>query len=245
MVQGSHFASDALLGATVMFTLAAALSPVAAWRPQSVLEGRHRLRIAAATGVLIVLIVSSFLFSIGMRQEDLHVWLEPGQANPETAATVHAWPSRRGAPSPLRVVITVEVGDITLGFGTGPQPMAIHSLVTAYALPGSSSEITVRDLRPEAGVSYREALRGLFMERHGHFTVSLRDDLSAGIEMKAGDGEIILNGLPARPLVVAGRFQLADPHGRLTPTGSGTFSSSGEGPPIWLTLEAEKVVVRP
>jgi hypothetical protein len=83
------------------------------------------------------------------------------------------------------------------------------------------------------------------MERHGHFTVSLRDDLSAGIEMKASDGEIILNGLPARPLVVAGRFQLADPHGRLTLTGPGTYTSSGEGSPIRLTLETEKVVVRP
>jgi membrane-associated PAP2 superfamily phosphatase len=246
MVQGSHFASDALLGATVMFTLAAALSPVAAWKPQTVAERRHRWRIAAATSVLIVLIVASFLFSIGMREENVHVWLEPGQTTPAADVAAHAWPSRPGAPSPARVVITVEVGDITLEFGRGPQPMVIRSRVTGFAFPGSSSEITVGNLRPGAGVSYHEALRGLFVEKHGRFTVSLREDLAASLEVKTGDGQILLAGpLRGRPLVVTGSFELSDPAGLLMRAGAGRFASVGNGEPISLTLEAQKVVVQP
>ena len=245
MVQGSHFASDALLGATVMFTLAAALSPVAAWKPQTVAERRHRWRIAAATSVLIVLIVASFLFSIGMREEDVHVWLEPGQATPAADVTAHAWPSRRGAPAPTRVVIAVEVGDVALEFGRGPQPMVIRSRVTGFAFPGSSSETTIRNLRPGAGVSYHESLRGLFVEKHGRFTVSLREDLEASLEVRTRDGQIILaSPLPARPLVVTGSFELSDPAGLLKRTGVGRLASLGEGEPISLTLEAQKVVVQ-
>ena len=245
MVQGSHFASDALLGATVMFTLAAALSPVAAWKPQTVAERRHRWRIAAATSVLIVLIVASFLFSIGIREEDVHVWLEPGQATPAADVKAHAWPSRRGAPAPTRVVIAVEVGDVALEFGRGPQPMVIRSRVTGFAFPGSSSETTIRNLRPGAGVSYHEALRGLFVEKHGRFTVSLREDLEASLEVRTRDGQIILaSPLPARPLVVTGSFELSDPAGLLKRTGVGRLASLGEGEPISLTLEAQKVVVQ-
>jgi lipid A 4'-phosphatase len=246
IVQGSHFASDALLGATLMFTLAAALSPVAAWKPQTVAQRRYRWRIAAATSVLIVLIVASFLFSIGMREENVHVWLEPGQATPAGDVTAHAWPSGRGAQSPTRVVIAVEVGDIALEFGRGPQPLVIRSRVIGFAFPGSSSEITVGDLRPGAGVSYHEALRGLFVEKHGRFTVSLREDSAATLEVKTGDGQIILAGPPpARPLVVSGSFELSDAPGLFKRAGVGRFASVGSGEPISLTLEAQKVVVQP
>ena len=246
MVEGAHFASDALLCGTAMFTLAAALSPINAWSAQTVAERRHRWRIVAATCVLIVLIVASFLFSIGMREEDVHVWLEPGQASPAAGVTAHAWPSPRGAPAPTRVVIAVEVGDIALEFGRGPQPMMVRSRVTGFAFPGSSSEITVRNLRPGSGVSYRQVLRGLFVEKHGQFTVSLREDLAASLEVRTRDGQIILAGpLPPRPLVVTGGFALSDPAALLKWAGVGRFASVGEGEPISITLEAQKVVVQP
>jgi lipid A 4'-phosphatase len=245
MVQGSHFASDALLGATVMFTLAAALSPVAAWQPQAVAQKRKRWRIAAATGVLIVLIVVSFLFSIGMRDEDVHVWLAPGQTTPAANVTLHVWPSHGGAPTPTPVAIAVEVGDIALAFGRGPQPMVIRSRVTGFAFPGSSSEITVRNVGPGRGVSYHESLRGLFMEKQGQFTVNLREDLSASVDVRTRDGQIVLDGLPTRPLVLTGAFELSDPGDRLARTGPGRYTFAGEGEPIAVTLEAEKVLVRP
>jgi membrane-associated PAP2 superfamily phosphatase len=246
MVQGSHFASDALLGATVMFALAAALSPVAAWRPQMVAERRHRWRIAAATSVLIVLIVASFLFSFGMREEDIHVWLEPGQTRPAADETVLTWRARRGGAGPAKVLVAVEIGDLVLRFKQQPEPMLIHSLVTGFAFPGSSSETTVGNLRPGTGISYHEALKGLFVEKHGRFTVSLREDLGASLDVRTRDGQIILAGpLPARQLVVTGSFELSDPAGLLKRAGAGRFVSVGKGEPISLALEAQRVVVQP
>jgi hypothetical protein len=245
MVQGTHFPSDALLGATVMFALAAALSPVATWQPQSVPEGHHLWRVAGATTVLIVLIVASFLFSIGLREEKTDVWLDSGQPVPTADRTVHPWPVRRGAAGPARVLIAVEVGDITLEFGRQPGPMVIRARVTGFAFPGSSSEVTVRDQGRRAAVAYNQRLRGLFMEKHGRFDVSLRPDVLAELEARTGDGEIILaSSLLARPLVINGTFQLSDPTGQLRPVPGG-YSSSGVGAPITLILEAQRVLVRP
>jgi hypothetical protein len=95
-------------------------------------------------------------------------------------------------------------------------------------------------------ISYRQRLSGFFVEKHGTFHVILRDDLAASPEVTTQEGQIILVGpLPARPLAVSGHFELSDPSGLLRPAGVARFTSPGEGTPIVLTLEAEKVFVRP
>jgi len=246
MVQGAHFASDALLGASVMFTLAAALAPVAAWQPRTGAERRHRLKVAGGTALLIVLMVGGFLFSMPVREENVHVWLEPGQARTAAGETVLKWRTRRDAPNPAKVLVAVEVGDVTLEFRRQPEPMLIRSLVTGFAFPGAGSRIAVGDLEQAGGISYRQRLSGFFAEKHGKFDVSLREDLAPDVEVKTRDGQIILAGpFPARPLVVSGRFELSDPGGRLKPVGADRYVSPGNGEPITLALEAQTVLVRP
>lgn len=244
IVQGAHFPSDALLGASVMFTLAAALSPVAGWQPKTGVERRHRLAIVGATSLLIVLMVGFFLFSIGLREEDVHVWLEPGKSRPAGEATVSAWRPTRSAPEPSEVSIAVEVGNITVEFSRQPEPMLIRALVTGYAFPGSSSDVTVGELDRGAGISYRQRLSGVFIEKHGTFLVRLRDDLAARVRISTGQGEIVLAGpRPPRPLVVAGDFALSDPAGILKAAGPRRYASAGEGTPIALTLKADTVLI--
>jgi membrane-associated PAP2 superfamily phosphatase len=246
MVQGAHFASDALLCGTAMFTLAAALSPIIAWKPQTVAERRHRWRIAGATGVLILLIVGGFLFSMPVREETVHVWLEPGQTRPVADETVLKWRVRRGGAGPAKVLVAVEIGDLVLRFKQQPEPMLIHSLVTGFAFPGADSRIVTGEPDPDGGLSYRQRLTGFFAEKHGKFDVSLREDMPASLEVRTRDGQIILaHPLPARPLVVIGSFELSDPAGLLKRAGVGRFASVGKGEPISLTLEAQKVAVQP
>ena len=246
MVQGAHFASDALLGASIMFTLAAALSPVAARPPKTGAERRHRLRVAGATALLVVLIVGFFLFSVGMRQEETRVWLEPGQVGPPGEAKVALWRPTETAPEPREIVVAVEVGNVTVELRRQPEPMLIRSLVTAYAFPGSSSDITVGELEGYGGISYRQSLSGLFIEKNGTFVVSLREDTKTALRVSTGGGDIILAApRPPRPLVVSGSFQLSDPGAILKATGPGSYAHAGEGRPIVLTLTAGRVFVQP
>ncbi len=246
VVQGAHFPSDAVLGASVMFTLAAVLSPVAGWQPKTGVEHSRRLWFVAATCVVVVLMVGFFLFSIGLRQEDTRVWLEPGERRPPGAATVSWWRPTRSAPEPSEVSVAVEVGNVNLEFRRQPEPMTIQSVVTGYAFPGSSSDVAVGETAGGTGVSYTQRLAGLFIEKHGEFRVRVRDDVGARIRVATGRGGIVLAGpLPARPLAVSGRFALSDPAGVFRPTGPQSFASAGEGQPIVLVLEAETVLVRP
>jgi lipid A 4'-phosphatase len=246
VVQGAHFPSDALLGASVMFTLAAALSPVAGWQPRKGVERRHRLAIVGATSLLIVLMVGFFLFSIGLRNEDVHVWLEPGESRPAGEATVSPWRPTRSAPQPAEISIAVEVGNIRLEFPRQPEPMLIRALVTGYAFPGSSSDVTVGELDHGAGISYRQRLSGLFIEKHGTFLVRLRPDLAAHVRISTGQGEIVLAGdRPPRPLILSGAFALSDPAGILRAAGARRYVSPGAGTPILLTLKADGVLIEP
>jgi lipid A 4'-phosphatase len=246
MVQGAHFASDAFLGASVMFTLAAALSPVAGWQPKTGVERRHRFRIIGATVLLIVLMVGFFLFSIGLRSENVHVWLEPGTKRPAGEETVSWWRPTRNAPAPAEVSIAVELGNITVQFRPQKEPLLIRSLVTGYAFPGSSSDVTVRDLDHGAGISYRQRLSGLFIEKHGTFLVSLRNDVAVEVRISTGRGEIVLAGpRPARPFVISGDFALSDPTGILKVAGPRRYVSAGAGTPIVLVLRADRVLLQP
>jgi lipid A 4'-phosphatase len=246
MVQGAHFASDAFLGASVMFTLAAALSPVTSWQPRTGVERRHRLQIVGATALLIVLMVGFFLFSIGLREESVHVWLEPGETRPAGGETVSWWRPTRNAPEPAEISVAVELGNITVRLGRQPEPMLIRSLVTGYAFPGSSSDVTVRDVDHGAGIFYRQRLSGLFIEKHGAFFVSLGDDVTAQVRISTGQGEIVLaSPRPGRPLAISGDFELSDPTGILRATGPRRYLSAGTGPPIVLVLKADRVLLQP
>jgi hypothetical protein len=189
--------------------------------------------------------VGSFLFSIGLRQEDVHVWLDPGQPHPPGGVTSVPWRPTPGAPAPAEVAIAVEVGNITVEFARQAEPLSIRSVVTGYAFPGSSSDITVGELPGGAGVSYRQRLGGLFIEKHGAFLVRVRDDLAARLRLTTGRGDVVLAGpRPGRPLRVTGRFALSDPAAVLQQTGPGSFAAAGTGPPIELAVQADTLLVR-
>jgi membrane-associated PAP2 superfamily phosphatase len=246
MAQGAHFASDALLSGTAMFTLAAALSPLAASRLRTVATMRHGWRIAAATGFLIVLMVGGFLLSMPVREENVHVWLEAGRARPSRTEKVLKWGARRGGPPPAEIMIEVEVGDIVLELARQPEPVAIRSLITGFAFPGAGSDIDVKELDGGRTVSYRQSLSGLFMEKHGTFRVTLREDLTTKLRLATRDGDIVLAGsFAGRPLAVSGRFRLLDAAAGLQAAGAARYTRPGDGPPVILQLEAQKVLVQP
>jgi hypothetical protein len=183
--------------------------------------------------------VGGFLFSMPVREEKVHVWLEPGQARAAAGESVLAWRTGPDAPTPARVVIEVEVGDVSIAFRQQPEPILIRSRVTAL-FPGAPSRIA----RPRAAGIFTAAPLPLFAEAR-NFDVSLREELAPGLEVTTREGQIVLTRpLPSRSLVVTGGFELSDPSGFLTRAAGGGFMRSVPGPDH-ARPRAQRVLVRP
>jgi lipid A 4'-phosphatase len=67
MLQGAHFASDVLLAGTVMFTVAAALSPIATRPPRSSAEARQLWLVIGIAAIVILVLVGSYLSIMSAR----------------------------------------------------------------------------------------------------------------------------------------------------------------------------------
>ena len=119
----------------MVFTLAAALAPVATWQPKTGAERRHRLKIAGATALLIVLIVGGFLLSMSVREENVFAWLEPGKTSAAGNETVLRWCGGRGGPSRRNVLVALEVGDVMVEIRRQPEPLVIRSLIHGVRVP--------------------------------------------------------------------------------------------------------------
>ncbi len=222
-LQGAHFPSDALLGATVMFTLAAALSPVARPTPGPSLARRSPWTVAAVTAAVVALLVVGFLFSTPVSEEAGAAWLRPGQAlAPRAGETVLRWPA---SPEPVEVKVEIERGDIVLDRVQGGAPLEIRSSVRGFGLPGAESRFLPEGADRGGPVSFRQRLSGTFWEIDARFEVRVAEDVAATLRMTTRDGGISLPG-------------------GFRPAGPGEWSREGGGPPLRVLASADRVIVR-
>lgn len=182
VVQGAHFPSDVLLDGTIMFTLAAALSPIALRTPVS--EKRWtRWQIAAATAVTLVLLVGAFLFSTPVRKEYAYTWLtNPRARRAATREKIDPW------TSPSTVVIDVQKGDITIDIAPRHEPLHIEAVVTGYGFPGADTRTTI--VQSGGTLTFTERLRGYYWESHGNYVVAIDDRTGARVIARTGDGKV-------------------------------------------------------
>lgn len=243
MLQGAHFASDAVLGGTVMFTLAAALSPLASIRPSVPAGFRPWWHAAGPTAGLIVLILSGFLLSVPVRDESHDVWLYAGQVSAVTTERSHLWLGP-GRDPPAAIRLDLEVGDVYVEVKEQSEALRIDTLVTGFGFPGAGRSITIEETDVPRTVVFRLRLDGLFAERHGTVRTSAGASISTAIEISTRDGEVVLVGsFGGRPLVIDGRFELDDPAGRLSRSLAGKLTLAGEGAPVGLRITADKLIV--
>jgi membrane-associated PAP2 superfamily phosphatase len=189
VVQAAHFPSDVLLGGTLMFTLAAALSPMAHIRASPLAATSRRKVVAAATAVTIVL-VTLFLFSMPIHKERTRTWLDGVKRKAATDETVHAW---RAPDAPGVIAVDVERGDVTVRFAEQPEPLVIRSLVNGYGFPGTDGRTSVR--RDGASLRYEHRLERGHWEIHATFDVCIRPGTTPLVlQIRTGRGEIHVVG---------------------------------------------------
>ena len=182
VVQAAHFPSDVLLDGTIMFTLAAALSPIAELTPN--IERRWSgAQIAAATAVTLVLLIGAFLFSTPVRKESTYTWLaNPRVRRPQTRETLYRW------TGPSTLVIDVQKGDIAIDVAPRHEPLHIEGVVTGYGFPGADTRTTIA--QRGTTLTFTERLRGSYWESHGHYVVTIDDRTGTRVIARTADGRV-------------------------------------------------------
>ncbi len=184
VAQGAHSPSDILLDGTIMFTLAAALSPLARIAPNPVVTTSRRTVVVTATVFTIVLIVV-FLFSTPIHKDRTRTWLDGVTRRPATYETLHRW---RAPDAPDEVWIDVDRGDVTVRVVDQPEPLTIRSLVTGYGFPGADGKTTVR--RDRGSLRYVHRLEFGQWEAHATFDVRVRPGAARRIVVTTRSGRV-------------------------------------------------------
>jgi lipid A 4'-phosphatase len=168
VVQAAHFPSDVLLGGTIMFTVAAALSPLARLRPAPVIPASRR-RVVAVASIVSATLFAMFLFSTPVHKERTTTWVDEIRRKAATHETLYSW---HAPDAPQSVRIEVERGDVVVRFVDQPEVMVIRSVVSGYGLPGADGKTHVT----RRGRSIRYEHRGEFgqWEVRASFDVRLR-----------------------------------------------------------------------
>ncbi len=189
VAQAAHFPSDVLLDGTIMFTLAAALSPIAELTPKTAKRWAP-WQIGLATTATLVLLVGAFLLSTPVRKEYTYTWLTASARKPATHEILYRW------SAPSKIVIDIERGDIHLDIAALPEPLHIEGLVTGYGFPGADTTTTIEQ---SAGtLTFAERLRGYYWEAHGKYAVVVDRNAPSRLILRTGDGTIYVNGVSVR-----------------------------------------------
>ncbi len=186
VAQGAHFPSDVILDGTLMFTVAAAISPIASREPKRLAIARWKVvLISTIVGVLTVV---TFLFSTPVHREWQFLWIRPGETRaPATDQDLFVW------HDPKQIAFAVQKGDVTIDVRPQHEPLRIDTLVKGFGFPGADDKNTIRELQGGRVLSFTDRLKGAFWEVHGSFGIALADDMDVKVSVRTGDGNIVLH----------------------------------------------------
>lgn len=186
------------------------------------------------TGGLALAVITGFLFSTPIYEEQLHLWYEGNPLPAPRAAIerVQAWPHSCSQ-------VSVELGRGSLDFVVKPQNavLSLHSLVTGFGFPTAKSRIQI-EVAGATSVAFTQSLRGLFVESHGRFECSVAPRHALDLSIRDLDPEARVRldfSRTSQPVEIEG----LTPDQTLPPgfaaKGSGTAIRAGQGP--WLRLQ--------
>ncbi len=190
VIQAAHFPSDVLLDGTVMFTLAAALAPVAELEPD-LTRRWTRWQIALATTVTLVLLIGAFLFSTPVRKEYTYTWVagDPRSRHAATRELLYRW------TDPTSIVVEVQKGDIDVNAVRGGDPLHIEGTVTGYAFPGADTDTTIA--QHGGTLTFAERLHGYYWESHGTYKIGVDPAVAPRLKVHTQDGVVRTRSLRA------------------------------------------------
>jgi membrane-associated PAP2 superfamily phosphatase len=241
--QGAHFPSDVLLCGSLLFTLAAAFSPLARRVPDTGAVSWSRGKTLAVSLSLATLIITAFLFSTPVYEEQEHLWFTRDRmpAVKTEIQRLQPWADGQAAVASVEV----DVGSLELKVEPAASELELHSLVTGFGFPNAKSRIDVTRSR-SGGVNYRQTLRGLFVESHGSFLCVAASGLPWDMHLAVADVRgrirldlsgleqaVILSGLPEGTRLPAG-FRKRE---------TSTAVKTGRAPELRIALQAALVDV--
>ena len=174
MVQGAHFASDALLDGTIMFTVAALLAPIATMTPRPAERPMPRYRAILIGSLVAIAFIVLALFSTPMHRQRTHAWVETRYRRAATHETLLLWPAQS-----RRLVIRVERGDVAVRAVPSRDRASIQSLIRGFGFPTAGSETRTR-VEGDA-VVYEHRLTGAYWEVHVRFDVTVDEDIEVQV----------------------------------------------------------------
>ena len=176
-----------------MFTLAAALSPIA-WKTAGAARVRSRVPLIAG-GIVATLLIAAFLVSLPINKERITTWIDQPSRAPATREVFLPW------KDPSTLEIDVERGDVSIRFAARREAVTIHSVVRGFGFPGAGGKSTVT--RNGDAVAYRHRLDGFLWEARPAFEVVIDSETTLNRVIVTTGGELTVDrsGL-ARPLPI-------------------------------------------
>ncbi len=249
VAQGAHFPSDGLLCGAVMFTLAAALSPLARRRPGARFQPLAPWKAISLGLGLALLLVLGFLFSTPVYEDRVCVWLPASRMHPAQNATQRIFPWKN--PGQDRVFfLDASPGHIHLQFRDQAEPIVVASTVNGFGFPGAKSLLEEKDLdpapdQPLVQTDLLHHLRGAFVEVHAHFQVYLPLHPSSGLRLilRSKGSDILISGQGLQqPVCLTSWSPVQDLPPAFHASKNGSLCLPGKGPLLDLELDSNRVV---
>jgi lipid A 4'-phosphatase len=254
VAQGGHFLSDTLFSGAIVFTLAAALSPLIHWQPAPAFWAQRKVWGAIALGLAAYLSISQVAY-----EERSLLWAAPG-GDLSTLATqrLNVWAGQ----APLdRVALDLSLkrGDLSVLFtgqsGDRLLPLRLDEEFRGQGLPGSKDRLDSSDLGPDPlfvqdpgtlGVKILQRLSGAWLSAQGDYHLSLPQSVAVDARLSVAHGVLSIGAFPAgRQVLLTGDLRVEDLPEGFKPYGERSWLHEGEQPQIALTVSAPETHFQP
>jgi membrane-associated PAP2 superfamily phosphatase len=254
IVQGGHFLSDTLFAGALVFSLAAALSPLIQWQPRPAFWRQKQVLQVLALGAIAYLSIAQVVY-----EERDFLWTRDPKAQAAFASQrLSLW--QGAAPlNKIAVDLSLERGDLNLGFGAkaagAALPLALEERFSGQGFPGAKDSVSVLALPASPlfeqgpgtlGALIVQKLKGAWWSVKGAYDLKVPQDLLLDLRLKTAHGVLTIGSLPAgRQVVLFGQFRQEQLPAGFLPHDQSAWLREGAQPQIALTLEAAKIVFLP
>jgi len=241
--QGAHWLSDTLLAGLLLWTLAAALSPLIDWQPRRLFT-RPETAWALAAGIAAWLLISHPVYE----ERDFSAPIPGGGS-----ALHRDLPAPPAFPCPeVDLDLTLLCGQLDVRFDAPDlSPLAFTDAFQGLALPFARERLDSSPLAPGGGftppegawgISLRQSLSGIWFAREGRQTLDLPSATGIDARLRVREGAITLDALPeGRRVLLSGLPAGWTPLPGFRPYGSRDWVRDGKAPLLSLKLDAPEL----
>jgi membrane-associated PAP2 superfamily phosphatase len=254
IVQGGHFLSDTLAAGAVVFTLAAALSPLIHWQPPAKFWRQGPVLWVLAAGALAYLSISQVVYE----ERDFHWTQDPAVQAGQPTQRLQVWNDRSDLKK-VSLLVSLEHGDLHLNFNATAQspslPLSLEERFLGQGFPGAKDTVAVEPLAASAffepgpghlGFSLVQQLRGAWWSAEGRYALQLPADKLLDLRLKTAHGVLTIGSLPkGRQILLLGALNRGSLPPGFEPQDQHSWLRDGAQPQIALDLDAPDIRFEP